>query len=344
MESHPLVLPLMRAALLVGAALALYPPIAWIDRWAELAPGERERLPRHPLLPLAYALKLLSKRASLPAGADRLLHIVAPFFAFLPGMLILACLPPGPSLSTADATIALGVASEHATLPLVLGLFFASTGGIALAGWAGGNPLALLGALRLVLVRTGVLVVVALASLGVALVGESLSLAALLDAQGRELVLGVPALGALTNPIGFAAALVALGVLGQRMAKSRPGESADLVEPYAAEATGPTLLLHRGFEIIDLAATSAFLATLFLGGWLIPGLDEGALPVTSLGAALPRVLVFLAKTLLAAGLLVLARRALPTLRHDQALTLTWLLIPAAALGLLLSGGVVARLL
>lgn len=326
----------LRAAAVFVAALVLYPAIAWIDRRAQLRPGERAQLPRHPLLPFAFALKLLSKRAALSASADRALHFFAPFFGFIPGLLVLACLPPGPTLRRTGAPLHLGVTVADVSLPLAFGLLFLSTSGILLAGWAGGNHLALLSAVRLGLVRLAALLVFALGAAGIVFVGGSLHFADLLTLQSQPLPGGIPGWGILRNPIGFGTTLVALGIFGQRLAQSRPDEHAEFVAPYAEESTGPTLLFHRYFEVVDLMASAALLATLFGGGWTLPLLDADLNAEYTVVAAGARVVVFVLKTLLFASCIVWIRRALPLLRHDQALRLLWALVPVAALGLWLS--------
>jgi NADH-quinone oxidoreductase subunit H len=337
-----LALPLARASLLVATAIVLYPPLAFLDRWAQLAPGAEGRVTKNPLLPLANALKLLHKRAALPAGADRVVHNLAPLLSLTPALLALATLPLAPPVSLARGPTHLTVAGDQGTVAASLSLLLLSTAGVAAAGWAGANRLALLAALRLVLLRSAALVVVGLGAAGVCLIHATVGLDELVLHQGQPFLAELPALGVLVNPVGFLCVVVALAILGQRQARSRPDDHADLVEPYAAEASGPSLLAHRLFEVLDQLALAGLVATIFLGGWQIPGLD-GPTPisVSAEGAAL-RLGVFVAKVLLAATLVLLVRRSLPPLRHDQASSLMWALVVAAAVGLGLSTVVFAR--
>lgn len=343
--NDPLLHSLLRAVGLVLGAVVLYAPLAWLDRWAQLQPGASAdaRPSLNPLLPLANALKLLKKRAALPAGADRVVHNLAPLVCLTPALLALASVPPAPPITTSSGPVHLGVAGGEGTVAGALALLLLSTAGVAAAGWAGSNRLALLAALRLVLLRTAALVAVGLGAAGVCLIHASFRFDGLVAAQAEPFFAGVPALGALVNPTGFLCAIASLAVLGQRQARSRPDERADLVEPYAAEASGPALLLHRLFEVLDQLALAALVATVFLGGWTLPGLDRGVTNVAlAVDAASLRVLAFVAKTLLAAVAVLLVRRSLPPLRHDQALSVMWLLVAAAATSLTLSGAVYAR--
>jgi NADH:ubiquinone oxidoreductase subunit H len=333
---------LYKAGLLVGLAVVFYPPLAFLDRWAQVPPGERAALPKNPLLPIANALKLLTKRSALPGSADRWVHVVAPFFTLMPGMLALACLPLGPRFESGSGASWLGVTQgSGVSVAVPLGFLMMSTFGIAAAGWAGANRLALLGALRLALLRTAALVVLALGALGVSLIHRTGELDALVLAQARDLMGDIPAHGAIINPVGFVCAIIALATLGQRMLRSRPDERADLVEAYAAEASGPTLLGHRLFEVLELLVQAGLVATIFFGGWAVPGTDTDG-SVVPMGTALGRLAFLGAKTLVAAGLLLVVRRALPPLRHDQALSLVWVLLPVTAAGLALSAILFAR--
>lgn len=345
MSDDGLLLPLLRAALLFAVLLVLYPPVAWLDRWARRAPGDPTPLRLSPLLHLANAVKLIQKRAALASSADRVVHVAGPWLSLLPSLFALATVPLAPALTTSTGeSLRLGVARGEGTLPVALALLLVATAGIAFTGWAGANRLALLSALRLVQLRTAALVVVALGAAGVCLLHRTLSFEQLVLAQAGELLGPLPALGVLVNPVGFGCAVAALAVLGQRLARSRPDEHADLVEPYAAEAAGVTLLGHRFFEVVDLLACAALVSTVFLGGWLLPGVDDAGTTALPLEPTVTRALVFFGKLLFTSALILAVRRALPPLRHDQAQSLVWVLVVIAAGGLVLSSIAFARVL
>lgn len=308
----------LRSLALVGGALLVLPIVAWLEARAR---------PRGPFDPpparassFATALKLIEKRAPRQEGADRLLHGAAPILAILPAAALLALVP----LSPADG-------DRAATLLLALALPFVSTAAVASAGWAGGNRLALLGALRTAVLRASAWVTVGVGALGAARVSETLLLQEIVRAQARPLVAWLPAWSAFTAPLGFVASLVALALVSQAVARSRAEGDADLVEPFSVEAAGPVLLGHRVHESLDLLATSALVATLFLGGWLVPGVDADA----PLAAALGPVAVVV-KTVAVVGIVLAVRRTLPPLDPARAVRLCWTtLAPCAAFGLVL---------
>lgn len=302
----------------------MLPAVSWLEQRVRRVGAPAGRGPPTSGLSLASAIKLLARRTARPEGADRLLHVGAPALAVLPAAALLALLP----LETAA-----GGAAAHGTLLLALSLPFVSTAAVALAGYAGNNRLALLGALRLVILRASVFVVVATGALGAARAARTLLLGDLVASQTRPLVGSLPALGAFVAPLGFLAAVMGLAVLSQHMSRSRADHEIDLVDPYFVEASGPVLLGFRVFESLELFSGSAFLATLFLGGPWLPGVVErdGATSIFVAAA------VLVAKGLLVTALVLAVRRALPPLDHARAVRLCWtLLAPIAAFGLLLS--------
>ena len=87
----------------------------------------------------ADALKLLLKEDIVPEKADKVLHLIAPFFAVLATMLALVAIPFSPIVQVADFNI--GVLYLVAVSGL--GVF-----GILIGGWSSNNKWSLLGAMR----------------------------------------------------------------------------------------------------------------------------------------------------------------------------------------------------
>lgn len=321
---------LVRASLLVGAVALLYPPIAWFDRWAALPPGERERIGKDPLLPIANAMKLLSKRASFPAG-DPVLHALAPVLSIWPALVVLASIPVLVEVTPDGYRTASAVLGSGIPWALVFGILLVSPTGYLVAARAGRNPLAVLGAIRIAVVRASVLLVFGLCTGAHAHALAAPSLDALVVAQQEPLIGPLKAWGALTNPLGAAATLFALVVFLVRANRSGATAVGDLVESHVLTVAGPLLLAQRVFEVLDVLALAALFATVFVGG--ASGWSPGS--ASGLDGLAPLVLV--GKTLVVVFVLLTLRRALPPLRHDQALRIVWLaLLPLAVAGLLAS--------
>ena len=330
---------LLHGAILVVVLGVLYPAVAWLERRSALAAEERERILRRPLLPLARVLKLLSKRSAPPPGADRPLHLLAPLFGVFFSVALIALIPV---VSTSPSAVAPG-----ASLVLVLGFMIATTWAVALGGAAGNNRLALLGGLRLAGVRSGTLLAAALGLVAISRQLGSLSLDAIAHLQTFPAFAyltgkGIPSLGLVVSPLGTVVVVIALAVLSQRMSPTRPDLALDLVDGYNAAASGPILLAHRMFEILELIAHGALLATFILGSTNLPFLGNALeghwlLPYVE-------VTTVIVKTVLGCLLLLVCRRLIPPLSMEQATRVSWLaLVPLAALSVLIPRDVLIRL-
>jgi NADH-quinone oxidoreductase subunit H len=304
-----------RAVLVVFGALLALPFVAWLEGLRGRA-GASVAGPRGARTALATALKLLEKRAPSSAGRDRFLHDIAPMLALVPTVAVPGLLPATPD----DP---LGV-----TLPVLLAFLLLATVATALAGFAGDNRLALLGTLRIVLLRVGVIVVIATAALGPAVLAGSSVVAQIVVREAVPLVGVLPSWGVFVSPLGALAACVALAIHAQGTSRARA--EATLGEPWLAEASGPVLLGHRVFETLDLLAGAAVIAVVFLGGWHVPGLvEQGAHPAIA-------ALASSCKTAIALAIVLGVRGLLPPLPWAVAVRLCWMvLLPLAGVGALL---------
>jgi NADH-quinone oxidoreductase subunit H len=103
----------------------------------------------------------------------------------------------------------------------------------------------------------------------------------------------------------------------------------ELVGGYNTEYGGGRFATYYMAEYLNVVIASAIIATVFLGGWYIPGVHDTP------GWAQP--LVVIGKTLFGIFLFVWARATLPRLRYDQLMSLGWkILLPLATLNALVT--------
>ncbi len=316
---------LLRALGLFALLAAVYPLLALLERWTQLSRTERRRLLARPWLPIAVALKLITKRGDVPGHTDAGLHRVAPVIGLLLLVTTLSVLPIGPAntLFAPGADVSLG---------LVLGLLMCSALVMPVAGFASGNPLALNDGLRLLVVRISAFIVVGFAVLGVAWGTGVDTTLAVIDAQLAATPGALPAWGMILHPVGFVCAVFALALSSQRGARPRPDQNRDLIDSYTVASSGLTLLGHVLFDVWDRFVSAAFLCVVFFGGYrsLLDPLAPG------------HAGWFTAKTLVVATVLLVVRRFLPPLRHDQVLRVVWgVLIPLVALTVFLPRSVLS---
>jgi NADH-quinone oxidoreductase subunit H len=111
-----------------------------------------------------------------------------------------------------------------------------------------------------------------------------------------------------------------------------PVAESELVAGYMVEYTGFRFLFFFIGEFGTAFAFAALAATLFLGGWAIPGVTNTGL-MEVLGP-----LVLFAKLMIVAFLMFWVRFTYPRLREDQLQALAWkVLIPIGLANILVTG-------
>ncbi|MEO6496502.1 MAG: complex I subunit 1 family protein, partial [Solirubrobacteraceae bacterium] len=108
---------------------------------------------------------------------------------------------------------------------------------------------------------------------------------------------------------------------------------AELVGGYNTEYGGGRFASYFFAEYLNVLVVSGIATTVFLGGWMIPGIDTP-------GWAQP--LVVLAKMMGFVFVFIWVRATLPRLRYDQLMSFGWkVLLPLATLNVLVTAIVVS---
>ena len=124
--------------------------------------------------PFADALKLIAKETILPAGADKVVFMIAPMLTFVLAIIAWAVMPFGEGLVIADINV--GILYLFAVSSL--GVY-----GVIMAGWASNSKYAFLGALRSAAQMVSYEVSMGLVIITVLLCVGSLNLSAIIEAQ-----------------------------------------------------------------------------------------------------------------------------------------------------------------
>src|SRR5260221_3534233 len=112
-----------------------------------------------------------------------------------------------------------------------------------------------------------------------------------------------------------------------------PIAESEIVTGYMTEYSGLRFLLFFIGEFASAGAFAAIAATLFLGGWWLPGLSLTASYMNVVGPV-----VLMGKIFLVAGLIFWVRFTYPRFREDQLQQLAWkYLIPLALVNILVTG-------
>jgi len=269
------------------------------------------------LQPIADGMKLLFKETILPAGANRVVFVIAPMITFVLAIVAWAVIPFDKGMVIADINV--GILYLFAVSSL--GVY-----GIIMAGWASNSKYPFLGALRSAAQMVSYEVSMGFVIITVALCAGSLNLTEIVEAQ-RTVWFALPLL-----PM-FVIFFVSILAETNRTPFDLPEGEAELVAGYFSEYSAMTFALFFLGEYANMLLLSAMTAVLFLGGWLAP---LGIAPFTWI----PGPLWLILKIAAVMFLFIWVRATLPRYRYDQLMRLGWKVFLPFSLGwVVLTAGV-----
>ncbi len=278
------------------------------------------------LQPLADILKLLTKEQFRPTTSVGVLFAVAPVISILTACAAFAIIPFGDTQNIFGTEVGLyGI--DVSIGPLYL---FACGAiafyGIMLGGWSSGSKYSFLGSMRGAAQLISYEVSQGLALVGVIITAQTLSLTQIVHAQ-TGMWFFIP------QVVGFLIFLVAGFAETNRAPFDLTEADAELVGGYNTEYGGGRFASYYFAEYLNVLVVAGVVATIFLGGWLLP---FGIHPP---GWVDP--FVVLAKMTIVTFLFIWARATLPRLRYDQLMSFGWkVLLPLATLNALVTAIVV----
>src|SRR3989449_9754852 len=152
---------------------------------------------------MADAVKMFTKEDIVPAGADKALHTLAPFFSVFFALVAFAGIPFGDRLILGDRIIELQVAHIDAALLFIFAMLSLGVYGVILAGFASRNNYAILGGLRATAQMISYEIALGIAIIGVMMIYGAMDLQQMVRAQGRHLGGWVPLWGVAVHPVAF---------------------------------------------------------------------------------------------------------------------------------------------
>lgn len=268
---------------------------------------------------IADAIKLLFKEAIYPAGADRVLFLMAPCLVVIAAFLSFVVVPFGKHLVTADLDVGLFYVVAVSSLATV---------GLIMAGWASNNKYALFGAMRSAAQIVSYEIPAVLSLVAVVMIVGSLSLQQVVEAQAGGLTHWFAFRYFPIMPVVFLVFFTATLAECNRTPFDIPEAESELVAGFHTEYSGFFFAMFFMAEYTEMFIVSAVASVLFLGGWHSP------LP-PSWTAALPwdpAPLWMLAKTWGLVFVQMWLRWTLPRLRVDQLMHVAWKVLLPVALG------------
>jgi NADH-quinone oxidoreductase subunit H len=217
--------------------------------------------------------------------------------------------------------------------------------GTVLAGWSANNKLGLLGAVRAASQMLSYEVALGLSVVGAMIAFSTLRLSSMAEAQSSWLwggsAFGLPAWGALLQPVGLVLFLAAAFAETKRIPFDLPEGDSEIVG-YFVEYSGMRFGVFMISEYVEIVVLSAVTATVFFGGWHLP-FGEAFLS-EQLGTTWLACLqgtAFWMKVLVLCWLQLAIRWTVPRFRYDQVQRLGWrMLLPLSLVNVFATAGLV----
>jgi len=279
------------------------------------------------LQPVADIVKLLFKEELRPKAADAFLFALAPVLSVTAAFAAFAVVPWGAE-TTFFGLLPHPIKLQAADVNVAMLVIFAVTSmgvyGIVLAGWSSNSKYSLLGALRSSAQMISYELSYGLALASVLLIGNSLSLTDVVNAQAGAWFGVLPRWFVFLQPLGFLIFMIAGIAETNRAPFDFPEAEQELVAGYHTEYSSFSFACFFLAEYVNMVTVSAVATNLFLGGWHGPFLPEW------LGW-----IWFVAKVFALLFFYIWMRWTLPRYRYDQLMHFGWkYLLPAAVINLL----------
>ena len=313
------IITLIKVVVIVGTMLVTVAYLVYFERkvsaWAQNRIGPNRVGWHGALQPFADLFKLVLKEDIVPDNADRKIHALAPVIALLVALSTYAVIPFGPDLQIGDYNIPLLVADVNIGVLFILALTSLGVYALTLAGWSSGSKYSLLGGIRSSAQMISYEVSMGFSVAGVLLLSESLRPVAIVESQYGWMW------NAIVQPIGFITFLVSAFAETNRLPFDLPEAEPELVGGFHTEYSSTKFAGFFLAEYANMIIASAFIVTLYLGGWQIPYIDKfGLSPI------LETILcfgAFLFKMALLLFFFLWVRWSLPRFRYDQLMNLGW---------------------
>ena len=286
------------------------------------------------LQPLADGGKLFFKEEIIPVTSNRLLFLLGPALAMIVALVTSTVVPWGAPVVTATGTIALQVADVDMGILIVFSVVSVGVYGIMIGGWASNNKFSLLAAIRGASQMVSYELPMSLALIAILFMTGSLKMSAIVAYQmdhGWNVVY---------QPLGFLLFFICALAECNRTPFDLPEAENELNFGYHQEYSSMKLGFYLFAEYINMFVSSAVMATLFLGGYDIPFVNEASWGLSPWVFSLLSFGVMMAKVSFLLFVFIWIRWTIPRFRYDQLMNLGWKkMIPLALFNMLLSAAI-----
>jgi NADH-quinone oxidoreductase subunit H len=332
----PTLIILLKSLVLLVALLVIIAFFLLADRkiWAavQLRRGPNVVGPFGLLQSFADLLKFVLKEPVIPAGADKVLFLLAPLLTCVLALAAWAVMPVANGWAIADINV--GVLYVFAISSL--GVY-----GVIIGGWASNSKYPFLGALRSAAQMVSYEVSIGFVIITVLMVVGSLNLTDIVLAQdkgGIAAALGMPWFTMLNwffIPLFPMFVIFFISALAEtnRPPFDLPEAESELVAGFMSEYGSTPYLLFMLGEYVAIMTMCALTTILFLGGWTPP---LSIPPFTWI----PGVIWFIGKVAFVFFMFAMVKAMVPRYRYDQLMRLGWkVFLPLSLASVVIVAGV-----
>jgi NADH-quinone oxidoreductase subunit H len=308
------------------------------------------------LQPLADGLKGLFKEDFTPGHVRKVFYTLAPALTAVPAFVTICVIPFGSEITIGERTIKLVIADIGIGPLFIFAIASLSVYGITLAGWSSNSKYPFLGGVRSCAQMISYEVSLGLSIIPVLMVFGQLNLSTIVGAQAENGWLLAPLWNEhghlftggywancgtqwlLFIPLAISFFIFTVSIFAEtnRMPFDLPECETELVGGYHTEYGSMKFALFFMGEYAAMIVGSAFIVTVFFGGWSLGfGLDQWLLQDGAGDwkwfAGFIHLFAFLAKTIFFIIFFIWVRWTVPRFRYDQLMRLGWVVFFELAL-------------
>ena len=287
----------------------------------------------------ADLIKFVLKEVIIPAGADKIVFLLAPMISVVLALVAWAVVPFAPGLAIANINVGLLYLFAISSL----GVY-----GIIMGGWASNSKYPFLGALRSAAQMVSYEVSIGFIIVTVILLTGSMNLSDIVSHQMAGIWAWNVFGGNLTGVKGLVPLVVMFPMMvmfyisalaeTNRPPFDLPDAESELVAGYQVEYSSTPYLLFMIGEYANIVLMCAMITILFFGGW------SAGFPLEGLGLPgwllyLTYLVIFILKVVFWFIMFAIAKAIVPRYRYDQLMRLGWkVFLPASLAAVVVIAG------
>lgn len=222
--------------------------------------GPNRAGPQGFLQPIADAVKLIFKEELTPGKVYKIVFLLAPVLTVVPSLILAAVIPLGGKFTLFGREVTLYVADLNVGVLYLMSIASIAVYGIVLAGWSSNNKYAMLGGIRSSAQMISYELSLGLCFVIAIILGNSMNLNEIVDAQ-KDMWFAV------VQPAGALVFMVVTLAEVNRAPFDMPEAEQELTAGYHAEYSGMKFALFFMAEYQKMIVICMIAATLFFGGY-----------------------------------------------------------------------------